>query len=92
MRIDKWLKVARLTKRRETAKELCDDNDVLINEKIAKPMSEITVGDVLSLAMGRHRITVRVVSLRPFAKKEEASAMYEILHDEIKDRGGSNHA
>jgi ribosomal 50S subunit-recycling heat shock protein len=49
MRIDKFLKVARLTKRRETAKELCDDGDIFINGKVAKAMSEVAVGDTLDL-------------------------------------------
>jgi ribosomal 50S subunit-recycling heat shock protein len=87
MRIDKFLKVSRLTKRRETAKELCDDNDVLINGKVAKAMSEVAVGDVLTLALGRHKITAKVVSIKEFARKEEASSMFEIISDEVGERG-----
>jgi ribosomal 50S subunit-recycling heat shock protein len=87
MRIDKFLKVSRLTKRRETAKELCDDNDVLINGRKAKPMSEVVVGDNLFLNMGRHKITVKILSIKDFAKKEEASKMFEILSDEVAERG-----
>lgn len=86
MRIDKFLKVTRLIKRRETAKELCDDGDVTINGKAAKPMSEIKEGDAFILVLGRHRITAKVLSVRPFAKKEEASKMYEILTDEVGER------
>jgi ribosomal 50S subunit-recycling heat shock protein len=86
MRIDKFLKVTRLIKRRETAKELCDDNDVLINEKIAKPSSEIVVGDIFTLFLGRHKISAKVMSVRPFAKKNEAEEMYQILKDEINER------
>jgi ribosomal 50S subunit-recycling heat shock protein len=87
MRIDKFLKVSRLTKRRETAKELCDDGDVSINGKNAKAMSEVAVGDMLVLLMGRHKITAKVLSIREFAKKEEASKMYEIISDEVGERG-----
>jgi ribosomal 50S subunit-recycling heat shock protein len=86
MRIDKFLKVTRLIKRRETAKELCDDNDVLINEKIAKPSSEIVVGDIFTLFLGRHKISAKVMSVRPFAKKNEAEEMYQILNDEVNER------
>jgi ribosomal 50S subunit-recycling heat shock protein len=86
MRIDKFLKVTRLIKRRETAKELCDDGDVTINGKAAKPMSEIKEGDTFILVLGRYRITAKVLSVRPFAKKEEASKMYEILTDEVGER------
>jgi ribosomal 50S subunit-recycling heat shock protein len=87
MRIDKFLKVARLTKRRETAKELCDDDDIFINGKVAKAMSEVAVGDTLILVMGRHKITAKVASIREFAKKDEASTMYEIISDEVGERG-----
>jgi ribosomal 50S subunit-recycling heat shock protein len=86
MRIDKFLKVTRLIKRRETAKELCDDGDVTINGKAAKPMSEIKEGDTFILILGRHRITAKVLSVKPFAKKDEASKMYEILTDEVGER------
>lgn len=87
MRIDKFLKVSRLTKRRETAKELCDDSDVFVNGKVSKAMSEVMVGDTITLLMGRHKITAKVLSIREFAKKEEASKMYEIISDEITERG-----
>lgn len=85
MRIDKWLKVSRLIKRREVAKELCDDGDVFINDKVAKASSEINAGDTLILIMGRHKITAKILSVRPFAKKDEAKEMYEIQKDEIRD-------
>lgn len=86
MRIDKFLKVTRLVKRRETAKELCDDNDVLINGKVAKPMSEIKEGDTFSLTLGRHQIEAKVVSVKPFARKDEAAKMYEIITDTVGER------
>lgn len=86
MRIDKFLKVTRLVKRRETAKELCDDSDVLINGKVAKPMSEIKEGDILGLTLGRHKITAKVITVKPFARKGEASEMYQIISDEVGER------
>jgi len=87
MRIDKFLKVTRLTKRRETAKELCDDRDIFINGKMAKAMSEVAVGDTLTLFLGRHKISAKVLSIREFARKEEATKMYEIISDEVGERG-----
>ena len=81
MRIDKFLKVSRLIKRRETAKELCDDGDVLINQKVAKPMSEIKEGDIVSLTLGKHFIEIKVKEIRPFAKKEQAAMMFEVVLD-----------
>jgi ribosomal 50S subunit-recycling heat shock protein len=87
MRIDKFLKVSRLCKRRETAKELCDDGDVSINGRPAKAMSEVAVGDTLLILMGRHKISAKVLSIKEFARKEEAASMFEILSDEVGERG-----
>lgn len=83
MRIDKFLKVSRLIKRRETAKELCDDGDVLINDKVVKPMSEIKEGDIITLILGKKIIKVKVNEVRPFAKKEQASLMTEIIEEGV---------
>ena len=82
MRIDKFLKVSRLIKRRETAKNLCDDGDILINGKIAKAMSVVKNGDTLTLALGEKRVEVIVKEVRPFANKEQASLMFEVVNDE----------
>ncbi len=82
MRIDKFLKVSRLILRREIAKELCDDGDVSINGKSAKPSSEVNVGDTLVLSLGRKRLTVVIKEVRPFASKSDASKLYEIIKDE----------
>lgn len=86
MRIDKFLKVSRLIKRRELAKDLCDDGDIFINGKVAKPSSDVDVGDELFLILGRHRVKAKVLQIRPFAKKEEADSMYAITEDEIVER------
>lgn len=85
MRIDKWLKVSRIIKRRETAKDLCLDGDILINGKQAKPMSEVALGDLLSMRLGKHRISAKILRVLPYAKKEDAETMYEILEDKIKE-------
>ncbi|HBS02365.1 MAG TPA: hypothetical protein DEA63_00610 [Firmicutes bacterium] len=82
MRIDKFLKVSRLILRREVAKQLCDDGDVSINGKPAKPSSEVNPDDVLTLRLGRKRITVSVRETRPFASKADAAKLYEIIRDE----------
>lgn len=81
MRIDKFLKVSRLIKRREIAKQLCDAGAITINGKIAKPMSEINPGDKIELALGRRIITAQVNEVREFAKKEDAQKMVSIIND-----------
>ena len=83
MRIDKWLKVSRIIKRRGTAKDLCLDGDIFINDKKAKPMSEIHVGDALVLILGKHKIIAKVLQIKEFAKKEDAEKMYQIIDDSL---------
>ncbi|OPZ37363.1 MAG: Heat shock protein 15 [Tenericutes bacterium ADurb.BinA155] len=90
MRIDKFLKVTRLVKRRETAKELCEDGDVLLNGKAAKAMSEVNPGDLLTLVLGRHTIVAKILDVRPFANKESAASLYEIVSDTIAERSTPN--
>jgi len=82
MRIDKFLKVSRLIKRREVAKQLCDNGDIFVNQKPAKPSSEVNEGDVLLLRLGLRRIEAKIISVKPFANKEQAQSMVEILTDE----------
>lgn len=83
MRIDKWLKVSRLIKRREIAKELCDAGDVFLNGKKAKAMAEVKEGDLLILIMGKRRIAVKVMGVRPFASKEDSKTMYSLEGDSL---------
>ena len=61
MRIDKYLKLTRLIKRRTVAKELLDRGIFLINDRVAKPSSEVNEGDILTLQLGRHKLTVKVL-------------------------------
>ncbi len=86
MRIDKYLKVSRLIKRREVAKELCDASYILLNGKVAKPSSIVAPGDQMQLRLGRHMILVRVLEISPCANKATASSMYEVLEDRVDER------
>ena len=82
MRIDKYLKLTRLIKRRSVAKELLDRNLFLINGKIAKPSSEINVGDIINLVLGRIKLEIEVTKVVDFCKKEDASSLYKIIKEE----------
>ena len=84
------MKISRLIKRRETAKDLCDDGDIFINGRKAKAMTEVKENDKVVLLLGRHEIEIVVNKILPYAKKEEASQMYTILRDEIKERRTSD--
>ena len=79
MRIDKYLKVSRLIKRRTVAKEACQTDRITINGKAAKPGSEVKVGDVIDVRFGNSSLSARVLMLSESCKKEDAGLMYEIL-------------
>ncbi len=83
MRIDKYLKLTRLIKRRTVAKELLDRGIFLINGKVAKPSSEVNEGDILVLQLGRHKLTVKVLKIVNYSKKEDSHELYTVINDEI---------
>ena len=79
MRIDKFLKVSRLIKRRTIAKEACDKERVTINGKNAKAGSEVKVGDVIEIQFGNSSLSARVLKISESQRKEDAETMYEII-------------
>lgn len=79
MRVDKFLKISRLIKRRTVAKEACDQGRISINGKVAKAGSEVEVGDIIHIAFGNSSIEVKVVQLLVSTKKEDAISMYEVI-------------
>ena len=79
MRLDKYLKVSRLIKRRTVANSACDAGRVTINDRPAKASAEVKVGDILSISFGNRELKVKVTDVRETVKKEEAGAMYEEL-------------
>ena len=85
MRIDKYLKVTRLLKRRSIAKELLDRGEFQVNGKVVKPAYNLKVGDIVILTLGRHIITIEVLKLLEHANKEESQTMYKIIEDRIRD-------
>lgn len=78
MRIDKYLKVTRLIKRRTVAQEACDGGRVTVNGKTAKPSKEISVGDTVKIAFGNRTIQIRVLQIEENTRKENAAEMYEV--------------
>ena len=79
MRLDKYLKVSRLVKRRTVANELCDAKHVTVNGKIARASNEIKEGDIIEIQMGPNVTRAQVVTVSEYATKENASDMYKIL-------------
>lgn len=82
MRLDKFLKVSRLIKRRTLAKEVSDQGRITINGLVAKASSTVKVGDELSIRFGQKRVTVKIEQLQETTKKEEAANMYSIVKEE----------
>ena len=79
MRLDKYLKVSRLIKRRTIANQVCDAGKVLVNDKIARASYDVKVNDIIKFSFGDHDTKVEVLSIAPAIKKEEAQSMYRIL-------------
>ncbi|MEG6532128.1 RNA-binding S4 domain-containing protein [Caldifermentibacillus hisashii] len=82
MRLDKFLKVSRLIKRRTLAKEVADQGRILINGKTAKASSEVNVGDELEIRFGQRLMTVKIEKLQETTRKEDADSMYTVIKDE----------
>ena len=79
MRLDKYLKISRVIKRRSVANEICSSGRVLKNGKPAKPGADIQCGDVLEIIFGNGITRIKVISIQDFVRKEQAAEMYEIL-------------
>ena len=79
MRIDKYLKISRIIKRRTVAKEACDQERVMINDKPAKAGSDVEVGDIIKIQLGNKSITIKVTEVRENVRKDDAINMYEII-------------
>jgi len=71
-----------LIKRRTIAKEVAEKDRIQINNKIAKPSSEVKVGDLISIGFGNKLVTIKVIRIQESSKKEDASSMYEIVSEE----------
>ena len=79
MRLDKYLKVSRLIKRRTVANEACDGGRVCVNGKVVKASYEVKTGDVIEIGFGQKSIKVKVIDIKETVRKDDASAMYEVI-------------
>ena len=81
MRLDKWLKVSRLIKRRTVANEACDNERVTVNGRVARASYDVKVGDVITIRFGQKALSVEVVSVADNVGKADAAAMYRETTD-----------
>jgi len=79
MRIDKFLKVSRILKRRTVAQEACGEDKVLVNGKAAKPSTAVKIGDMVEVLYSTGSLKIRVVNIKETVKKEEAQSLYEVI-------------
>lgn len=79
MRLDKYLKVSRIIKRRTIANDACDAGRVLVNGKPARASYDVKVGDILELQLGSRTLKAEVTGVNEYAKKEEAGDLYRVL-------------
>lgn len=79
MRLDKYLKVSRIIKRRTVANEACDNAHVTVNGRPAKASYDVKVGDILQITFGERSLRVRVLDVRQHTQKAEAAEMYEVI-------------
>lgn len=89
MRLDKFLKVSRIIKRRTVAKEACDGGRVTISGKVAKAGAEVKEGDVLEIRFGNRVGRYQIADVREVVRKEEAALMYKVLEEDpevLKER------
>lgn len=79
MRIDKFLKVSRLIKRRTVANEACDAGRINVNGKVVKASYDVKIGDVIEITFGTKTVKAKVISVADSTKKEDAKEMYELI-------------
>lgn len=81
MRLDKFLKVSRIIKRRTVANDACDTEHVEVNGRRAKASYDVKIGDVISITFGEKTLTLRVTDVKEHVPKGDASSLYEIIND-----------
>lgn len=79
MRLDKYLKVSRLIKRRTVANEACDAGKITVNGKVARASYDVKTGDVIEITLGARSVKVRVTEVKEIVRKEDAITMYEAV-------------
>lgn len=83
MRLDKYLKTARILKRRTVSKELADNDRVYVNGKVAKPSTDVKIGDLIKVVFGYRELTVRVLMMQKQVSKNDAALMFEVVEEKL---------
>ncbi|MFR6099483.1 MAG: RNA-binding S4 domain-containing protein [Longibaculum sp.] len=86
MRLDKFLKVSRIIKRRTLSKEISESSRVKVNGKMAKPSTKLKIGDIIEIEFGRSILVVQVKDLKDHVLKDDSTMLYEIIEEKRKRR------
>lgn len=82
MRLDKYLKVSRIIKRRTVAKEISESGRILINDKVAKPSTQVKEGDIIQITFANRILKAKIINIAEHVRKEDAKEMYVIIEGE----------
>ena len=85
MRLDKFLKVSRIIKRRTVSKEISESSRVKVNGKMAKPSTKLKIGDIIEIEFGRSILVVQVKDLKDHVLKDDSTMLYEIIEEKRKE-------
>ena len=85
MRLDKFLKVSRIIKRRTVSKEISESSRVKVNGKMAKPSTKLKIGDIIEIEFGRSILVVQVKDLKDHVLKDDSTMLYEIIEEKSKE-------
>ena len=90
MRVDKYLKAARILKRRTVSRQLAENQRIEVNSRIVKPAKEVYAGDIITITVGRRQMKVRVLSTEEQRRKRETEDMYEIIEETVLPETGED--
>ncbi len=79
MRLDKYLKITRIIKRRTVANDACDTDRISVNGRVVKASYQVKVGDIIEVSFGQRSLKVRVVDVKEYANKDNAGELYEVI-------------
>ena len=84
MRLDKFLKVSRIIKRRTVANDACDTERIAVNGRVVKASYSVKIGDLITVSFGSRAVTVKVLDIRETTKKSECEGMYEVISETVE--------
>ena len=87
MRLDKFLKVSRIIKRRTVSKEISESSRVKVNGKMAKPSTKLKIGDIIEIEFGRSILVVQVKDLKDHVLKDDSTMLYEMIEEKRPEEG-----